>query len=65
MRQDSGDPRVFVDRIVGRYRELGIDPSTKSLVFSDSLNVDKAIGLQEYVAENGGGIVAKVQSLSG
>lgn len=49
-----------MDRVVGRYRDLGIDARTKSLVFSDSLSVDKAIGLQAYVAEKGDGIVAKV-----
>jgi nicotinate phosphoribosyltransferase len=61
VRQDSGDPELFVDRVVGRYRELGIDPAAKSLIFSDSLNVDKAIKLQRYVdSKKGGGIVAKV-----
>jgi nicotinate phosphoribosyltransferase len=46
VRQDSGDPEAFAQRTVQAYRALGIDPRGKTIVFSDSLDVDKAIRLQ-------------------
>ena len=48
LRQDSGDPLVLVDKAIKRYKELRIDPKLKYIVFSDSLNVDKAIAIKEY-----------------
>lgn len=47
VRQDSGDPFAFVDRVVAHYESLRIDPTTKTIVFSDALDVDKAIRLAE------------------
>ncbi len=43
VRQDSGDPIEFMEKIIAHYKSLHIDPTTKSVVFSDSLDVDKAI----------------------
>lgn len=40
VRQDSGDPINFMKRVVAHYKKLGIDPRTKTIVFSDSLTVD-------------------------
>lgn len=48
LRVDSGDNRAQLDLIVGKYRSLGIDPRSKQVVFSNSLDVDKAIELQRY-----------------
>ena len=48
VRQDSGDPFKFTDKIVEHYKKLRIDPMSKTIVFSDSLDVDKAIKLKEY-----------------
>ncbi len=48
LRHDSGDPFVFTDKVLRRYNELRIDPTLKYLVFSDSLNVPKAIEIKEY-----------------
>lgn len=42
VRQDSGDPFKFIDKTIKRYNELNVDPLTKTIVFSDSLTVDKA-----------------------
>jgi nicotinate phosphoribosyltransferase len=53
VRQDSGDPLKFVDAMVDHYRKVGIDPSTKVIVFSDALDVKKAIQLQEYCIKAG------------
>ena len=51
LRQDSGDPFVFVDKVIKRYEELRIDPKLKYLVFSDSLNVEKAIKIKSYCGD--------------
>lgn len=48
LRVDSGDNRKELDLIIGKYRSLGINPRTKQVVFSNGLNVDDAIGIQQY-----------------
>ena len=48
VRHDSGDPLVFVDKVIAHYEKHNIDPKTKIIVFSDSLNVDKAITIDKY-----------------
>lgn len=45
VRQDSGDPFQFINKCVDRYRELNINPMTKTIVFSDSLDIPKAIDI--------------------
>lgn len=45
VRQDSGDPAKFGERIIKMYEGYGIDPRTKKLVFSDGLDIDKVIEL--------------------
>lgn len=47
LRQDSGDPFEFLEKAVARYQELDVDPMSKTIVFSDSLNDDKAIALKK------------------
>lgn len=42
VRHDSGDPFVWGDKIINHYLSLGIDPKTKTLLFSDSLDFDRA-----------------------
>lgn len=48
VRQDSGEPKVIGDLFIDHYQKLGIDPMSKLLVPSDSLNTDKAIDLHNY-----------------
>src|SRR5690606_18358637 len=50
VRHDSGDPRVWGDRMIEHYRSLRINPLTKTLVFSDALTMDKALALHDYFA---------------
>ena len=42
VRHDSGDPIEWGESIIAHYEELGIDPKTKTLLFSDSLDFEKA-----------------------
>lgn len=42
VRHDSGDPLVWADKMLNHYHNIGIDPTNKTLLFSDSLNFKKA-----------------------
>jgi nicotinate phosphoribosyltransferase len=48
VRHDSGDPFEWGDRLIEHYKMMRIDPHTKTMVFSDSLNVPLAMRLYEY-----------------
>lgn len=48
LRVDSGDNYRQLDLIVDKYRSLNIDPASKRVVFSNGLNVDEAIRINEY-----------------
>lgn len=48
VRHDSGDPFVWGDKIIAHYEKLGIDPKTKTLLFSDSLNFERSQEIYEY-----------------
>lgn len=41
VRHDSGDPLEFGDKTIQHYKKLGIDPLTKTIIFSDGLNYEK------------------------
>lgn len=47
-RHDSGDPFEWGDMMIEHYKSLGIDPLTKMLLFSDSLNFEKATAINKY-----------------
>jgi len=42
-RQDSGDPFEYGYALIKHYEKMGIDPMTKTIVFSDGLTIEKAI----------------------
>jgi len=44
-RQDSGDPFEYGFSMIKHYENMGIDPMTKTIVFSDGLDFTKAIDL--------------------
>lgn len=48
VRHDSGDPVEWGEKMIAHYISLGIDPKTKTLLFSDSLNFEKADKLYQH-----------------
>ncbi|MDU1891601.1 MAG: nicotinate phosphoribosyltransferase [Dysgonomonas sp.] len=50
VRHDSGDPIVFAEKAIKFYEDNRIDPISKTLVFSDSLNVDVVKHIKEKIA---------------
>ena len=47
VRHDSGDPIKWAKKMINHYKHYGIDPKTKTLLFSDSLNFDEANKIYE------------------
>lgn len=50
VRHDSGDPLQFGDKIIRKYESYGIDPRSKTIVFSDGLDFQTAAQIKEYFA---------------
>ena len=48
VRHDSGDPYEWGDKMIKHYESLGIDPIQKTLLFSDSLDFERADKLNRY-----------------
>lgn len=48
LRHDSGDPVEWGEKAIAHYEMLGINPMTKVLVFSDNLDLPKAIELYRH-----------------
>ena len=48
VRHDSGDPYEWGEKIISHYESYGVDPKTKLLLFSDSLDFNKAQELYDY-----------------
>ena len=49
IRIDSGDEHEETEKMIEKYRSLGIDASTKSIVYSNALSIDKAIDLHKWL----------------
>ncbi|GGD11951.1 MULTISPECIES: nicotinate phosphoribosyltransferase [Franconibacter] len=50
LRHDSGDPVQWGEKAIAHYERLGIDPLSKTLVFSDNLDLPKALLLYRHFA---------------
>ena len=48
VRHDSGDPYEWGEKMIAHYKKLGIDPVTKTLLFSDSLDFEKATQIYDH-----------------
>jgi nicotinate phosphoribosyltransferase len=51
LRHDSGDPVEWGEKALAHYARLRLDPHTKRLVFSDSLDVPTALSLYRHFAD--------------
>ena len=48
VRHDSGDPYEWGEKMIAHYQRYGTDPRTKLLLFSDSLDFDRAQKLYDH-----------------
>jgi nicotinate phosphoribosyltransferase len=48
LRHDSGDPVAWGEKALAHYERLRVDPSAKRLVFSDGLNLERALELYRH-----------------
>jgi nicotinate phosphoribosyltransferase len=48
VRHDSGDPLQFADKVVAHYQKMGIDPKSKTIIFSDALDYKKVAAIAAY-----------------
>ena len=48
VRHDSGDPIAWGDKMLTHYEKLGIDAKQKTLLFSDSLDFERATKIKKY-----------------
>lgn len=51
-RQDSGNPHEWAVALKDRLRELGVDPATKTVVFSDGLDLEKGCALGRIASQD-------------
>ncbi|MCY4780124.1 nicotinate phosphoribosyltransferase [Sphingobacterium sp. UT-1RO-CII-1] len=48
VRHDSGDPITFAQMTIDHYKQKGIDPKSKTIIFSDGLDYDKVENIVEF-----------------
>ena len=48
VRHDSGDPIEWGEKMIAHYNSLGIDPTMKTLLFSDSLDFERATAIHKH-----------------
>ncbi|ROR11282.1 nicotinate phosphoribosyltransferase [Erwinia sp. JUb26] len=51
LRHDSGEPQEWGEKAIAHYQQLGIDPLSKTLVFSDNLDLDSAVALYRHFGQ--------------
>ena len=50
VRWDSGDPLKFTDMAIEHYRSKRIDPGSKTIVFSDALDLERIKEIKKHVS---------------
>lgn len=51
LRHDSGDPIAWGEQAIAHYQALRIDPATKRFVFSDGLDLPRALRIYRHFAD--------------
>lgn len=51
VRHDSGDPFEWGEKMIAHFEKYGVDPRSKTLLFSDSLDFDRAQALYDYFCD--------------
>ena len=51
LRHDSGDPVTWGEKAIAHYQQLGINPLSKTLVFSDNLDLEHAVTLYRHFGQ--------------
>lgn len=49
VRHDSGNPYTYTDKIIQWYKDHGIDPKTRTILYTDNLNTFKKADIIHYV----------------
>ena len=49
LRVDSGNEEEQTEKIIAKYKSLGIDPATKQVCYSNGLNIERALEIHRYV----------------
>lgn len=49
LRVDSGNEEEQTEKIISKYIQLGIDPATKQVCYSNGLDIDRAVQIHKYV----------------
>jgi nicotinate phosphoribosyltransferase len=52
VRHDSGDPIEFAQKTIEHYKKLGINPLTKTIIFSDALHKEKVKRIADFCRNN-------------
>src|SRR5690606_11539593 len=48
VRHDSGDPITFADMTIEHYKKQGLDPKSKTIIFSDGLDYNKVENIVRF-----------------
>lgn len=51
LRHDSGNPVKWGEKAIAHYKSLNIDPRSKTLVFSDNIDLNKAVELYRHFGQ--------------
>lgn len=48
LRVDSGVEEEQTEKIIEKYKQLGIDPATKQVIYSNGLTIERAVEIHKY-----------------
>jgi nicotinate phosphoribosyltransferase len=48
LRQDSGSPERWTDMVIDHFKQIGIDPLTRTALYSDGLDIQRVLEILRY-----------------